>query len=81
MRPAEEVFSPAAMASFEGKPVTNDRPPVLLDPKTVGIRATPLLYVLTLKTNDVSHNMSRQLLIRLSAYLFSAGSFLRALRR
>ena len=36
MRSPEEVFSPAAMASFEGKPVTNDHPPVLLDPQTVG---------------------------------------------
>jgi len=26
-RPEEEVFSPAAMASFEGMPVTNDHPP------------------------------------------------------
>lgn len=36
-RDAEEVFSEAAMASFEGKPVTNDHPPVLLDPETVGM--------------------------------------------
>ena len=36
-RSEEEVFSPAALASFEGKPVTNDHPPVLLDPETVGM--------------------------------------------
>lgn len=35
-RPAEEVFSDAALASFEGKPVTNDHPPVMLDPESVG---------------------------------------------
>ena len=32
LRPPEEVFSAAAMASFEGKPFTNDHPPVLLTP-------------------------------------------------
>lgn len=32
-RPEEEVFSAAALASFEGKPFTNDHPPVLLDPE------------------------------------------------
>ena len=37
VRDAEEVFSEAAMASFEGKPVTNDHPPDLLDPETVGM--------------------------------------------
>lgn len=31
-RPPEEVFSAAAIASFEGKPFTNDHPPVLLTP-------------------------------------------------
>lgn len=31
-RPEEEVFSPAAMASFEGKPVTNDHPTELVTP-------------------------------------------------
>ena len=31
-RPPEEVFSTAALASFEGKPVTNDHPPVLIGP-------------------------------------------------
>lgn len=35
-RPAEEVFSPAAIASFEGKPFTDDHPPVLLNPDNVG---------------------------------------------
>lgn len=35
-RSEDEVFSAAALASFEGKPVTNDHPPVLLDPDTVG---------------------------------------------
>lgn len=35
-RAEDEVFSAAALASFEGKPVTNDHPPVLLDPETVG---------------------------------------------
>lgn len=32
LRPPEEVFSAAAMASFEGKPFTNNHPPVLLTP-------------------------------------------------
>lgn len=36
-RPPEEVFSEAALASFEGKPVTNDHPPDLLDPETVAM--------------------------------------------
>lgn len=31
-RPPEEVFSNAAMASFEGKPATNDHPPDLIGP-------------------------------------------------
>lgn len=35
MRPEEEVFSPATLASFEGKPVTDEHPPDLLDPDTV----------------------------------------------
>ena len=35
-RPEEEVFSPAAIASFEGKPFTDDHPPVLLNPDNVG---------------------------------------------
>lgn len=35
-RPEEEVFSPAAIASFEGKPFTDDHPPVLLTPENVG---------------------------------------------
>lgn len=30
-RDADEVFAPSAIASFEGKPFTNDHPPVLLD--------------------------------------------------
>ena len=30
-RPEEEVFSPAAVASFEGMPVTNDHPPAGVD--------------------------------------------------
>ena len=34
-RPPEEVFSTAAPASFEGKPVTNDHPPVLIGPDDV----------------------------------------------
>lgn len=34
-RAPEEVFSEAALASFEGKPVTNDHPPELLDPDNV----------------------------------------------
>lgn len=34
-RPPEEVFSTAALASFEGKPVTNDHPPVLTGPDDV----------------------------------------------
>lgn len=37
IRPPEEVFSPAALASFEGKPVTNDHPPELLDPDNVSM--------------------------------------------
>jgi hypothetical protein len=32
-RPESEVFSAAALASFEGKPFTNDHPPVLVDPE------------------------------------------------
>lgn len=35
-RPEEEVFSPATLASFEGKPVTDDHPPDLLDAETAG---------------------------------------------
>lgn len=31
----EEVFSPATMASFEGKPVTNDHPPGIIGPDDV----------------------------------------------
>ena len=34
-RDAEEVFSDAALASFEGKPVTDDHPPELLNPENV----------------------------------------------
>ena len=34
-RPPEEVFSTAALASFEWKPVTNDHPPVLIGPDDV----------------------------------------------
>lgn len=33
-RPEEEVFSPTAMASFEGKPVTNTHPSELVTPDT-----------------------------------------------
>lgn len=33
-RPADEVFSDAALASFEGKPVTDEHPPQLLSPET-----------------------------------------------
>ncbi|MCI9535521.1 MAG: DUF2213 domain-containing protein [Lachnospiraceae bacterium] len=36
-RAPEEVFSPAAIASFEGKPVTNDHPPELLNPDSVSM--------------------------------------------
>jgi hypothetical protein len=36
-RPEEEVFSPAAMASFEGKPVTNDHPTELVNPDNVSL--------------------------------------------
>lgn len=34
-RSPEEVFSPATMASFEGKPVTNDHPPGIIGPDDV----------------------------------------------
>ena len=34
-RPEEEVFDPAAMASFEGKPVTNNHPTELVTPDNV----------------------------------------------
>lgn len=34
-RPESEVFDPAAMASFEGKPVTNDHPTELVTPDNV----------------------------------------------
>lgn len=36
-RPAEEVFSDAALASFEGKPVTNNHPPGLIGPDDVAV--------------------------------------------
>ncbi|HBI63026.1 MAG TPA: hypothetical protein DDY31_17780 [Lachnospiraceae bacterium] len=36
-RSEEEVFSEAAMASFEGKPATNDHPPYLIGPDDVGL--------------------------------------------
>lgn len=36
-RSSEEVFSDAALASFEGKPVTDDHPPELLDPDNVSL--------------------------------------------
>ena len=34
-RRPEEVFSEATMASFEGKPVTNDHPPGIIGPDDV----------------------------------------------
>ena len=34
-REPEEVFSSAALASFEGKPATNDHPPDLIGPDDV----------------------------------------------
>lgn len=34
LRSPEEVFSEAALSSFEGKPVTNEHPPELLTPET-----------------------------------------------
>lgn len=37
IRTPEEVFSEAAMASFEGKPVTNDHPPDLIGPDDVSM--------------------------------------------
>lgn len=37
LRTPEEVFSEAAMASFEGKPVTNDHPPDLIGPDDVSM--------------------------------------------
>ena len=36
-RPESEVFDPAAMASFEGKPVTNDHPTELVTPDNVAL--------------------------------------------
>lgn len=36
-RPPEEVFSDASLASFEGKPATNDHPPDLVGPDDVSI--------------------------------------------
>ncbi len=36
-RRPEEVFAPEALASFEGKPVTDDHPPFLLDPDNVSL--------------------------------------------
>lgn len=36
-RPPEEVFADAALASFEGKPVTNDHPPTLIGPDDVSV--------------------------------------------
>ena len=35
-REEEEVFKPSAMASFEGKPVTDDHPPKEVDPNNYG---------------------------------------------
>ena len=35
IRSPDEVFSEAALASFEGKPVTNDHPPTLIGPDDV----------------------------------------------
>ena len=35
LRSPDEVFSEAALASFEGKPVTNDHPPGLIGPDDV----------------------------------------------
>lgn len=35
-RPESEVFAPAALASFEGKPFTDDHPPVMLTPENAG---------------------------------------------
>lgn len=39
LRSPEEVFSEAAMSSFEGKPVTNEHPPELLTPETCSLYA------------------------------------------
>lgn len=39
MRSPEEVFSEAALSSFEGKPVTNEHPPELLTPETYSLYA------------------------------------------
>lgn len=36
-RPPEEVFADAALASFEGKPVTDDHPPDLIGPDDVAV--------------------------------------------
>lgn len=36
-RAPEDVFSPAALASFEGKPVTSDHPPALITPEDVSM--------------------------------------------
>lgn len=37
VRDEDEVFSPAAMASFEGKPVTQDHPPCAVEPHNYGM--------------------------------------------
>lgn len=37
VRDEDEVFSPAAMASFEGKPVTQDHPPCAVEPYNYGM--------------------------------------------
>lgn len=39
LRAPEEVFSEAALSSFEGKPVTNEHPPDLLTPETYSLYA------------------------------------------
>lgn len=39
LRSPEEVFSEAALSSFEGKPVTNEHPPELLTPETCSLYA------------------------------------------
>ena len=39
LRSPEEVFSPAALSSFEGKPVTSEHPPEFLTPETYSLYA------------------------------------------
>ena len=44
-RDEDEVFSKAALASFEGKPVTQDHPPCAVEPHNFGMYSKPSSFV------------------------------------